>query len=123
MVLNKILQSEHETIFIEAESLWMEHVLSQLGEENFRMLKKLPSRVLEEMRGFIRRNSLAVVAYRIENKKPLHCCCSKCLKAHLIKRSNELHLSRNVESVLNKIFDCDEGHESYYLDGGDLVEI
>ncbi|MBU1051290.1 MAG: hypothetical protein KJ718_01915 [Nanoarchaeota archaeon] len=122
MVLKKVYAKFEDTIFIEAESLWMEHVLSQIGQDSFKRLRNLPNELLDEMRSFIKRNSLAIVAYRIESRKPLHYCCSKCLKAHLFKKCQDLGLE-NYQNAISKIFECEAGHEGYYLDNKKLIGI
>ncbi|MFH1802383.1 MAG: hypothetical protein ABH864_02930 [archaeon] len=121
MVLKKISQAIEDTVFIEAESLWMEHVLSQMGESNFKRLRNLPEEILDEMRGFIKRNSLAIIAYRIDGRKPLHCCCSRCLKAHLARKCREMGYDEHGKAV-ERMFDCEMGHDGYYVDNSELFK-
>lgn len=121
MVLKKISQQIEDTVFIEAESLWMEHVLSQMGGDNFKKLRNLPEEILDEMRKFIERNSLAVVAYRIEGRKPLDYCCSRCLKAHLSRKCKEMGYDEH-EKAIGGMFDCEAGHEGYYVDNSELFK-
>ncbi|MFH1290799.1 MAG: hypothetical protein ABIH92_05330 [Nanoarchaeota archaeon] len=122
MVLKKLSPALENTIFIEAESLWMEHILSRIGQDSFKRLRNLPNELLDEMRSFIRRNSLAIVAHRIETRKPLYCCCTKCLKAHLFKKCDDFGLNNHKNAVLG-IFECEIGHEGYYVDDETLVKI
>lgn len=122
MVTKKISQAIEDTVFIEAESLWMEHVLSQLGEVEFRKLREMPREVLDEMKGFIQRNSLAVIAYRVEGRKPLHCCCSRCLKAHLERVCKDFGLPEEIKKV-SEIFNCESGHGGYYIDNSELFKV
>lgn len=121
MVLKNVYRAAENTVFIEAESLWVDQVLSRMRREDFSMLSSLPEKILNEAREFIKRNSLVVVAYKVENRKPLHCCCARCLKAHLIKKCDELDMKKH-KTKLSEIFRCETGHYGYYVDDSRLIK-
>ncbi|MBU0907487.1 MAG: hypothetical protein KKD18_04635 [Nanoarchaeota archaeon] len=122
MVFKTISQAIEDTVFVEAESLWMEHVVSELDEGDFQAIGEMPREILEEMRKFVERNSLVIIAYRIDGRKPLHCCCSRCLKAHLIKKCKERGFGEQGK-VISRMFNCETGHNGYYIDDSELFEV
>lgn len=81
----------------------------------------LPAKLVHSARSFLRRNPVAVVAHRIDNHEPIHCCCGRCLKAHLIKKCNENKMTRQKEKVL-KLLPCEIGHDGYYKDGARILK-
>src|SRR3989338_9637177 len=136
MVLKKYYQAIEDTVFIEAEGL-QTNPSFYIGEGNLKKLGSLPKEILNETKSFIKRNSLAVVAYKIENHKPLHCCCSRCLKARLMRKCDELGMKdkpsvsihspkhgqvKEHKKIISEIFDCETGHDGYYLDGSKLFK-
>lgn len=122
MVLKKLFQAVEEKVFAAEGGLWMEQVLSQIGEGSIEGAKTLPENLVVEMRDFIKRNSLAIVAYKIEGRKPLYCCCPRCLKAHLMRKCRESGFG-NYKKAIGKMFDCEIGHGEYYMDGSELSRI
>jgi len=76
-----------------------------------------------EIRNFVKRNSLGVFASRISDKKEIHYCCPRCLKAFAMKKSEEMKLSPLVSNSVVSMFDCEWGHEGFYIDGDELVEV
>ncbi|MBU0761054.1 MAG: hypothetical protein KJ600_02400 [Nanoarchaeota archaeon] len=104
MVLEKIYPAAEEWVFVDGEF-------------------DLPQKLLKEIRGFVKRNSLGAVAYRIENKEPVSYCCQRCLKAHLSKKVKRMNLDKNVMKKLTVLLDCESGHGGYYVDGVRLVRV
>ena len=112
MVIKKISKALESTIFIGA------NLLNKIDK-----LAKIPWGLLKEADKFIRRNSLIVVAHRIEDKRPIHECCESCLEAHLIKKANEMKFDNDVKRNIKQVFNCEIGHEGYYLDKGRLIRV
>lgn len=83
----------------------------------------VPKKLLNEVMKFRERNALAILAYRLKDKKPVHYCCPRCLKAYLIKKTRELKLGEEAERMLNKMLKCETGHEGYFIDGNHLIKI
>ena len=83
-------------------------------------LTNIPESLLKEADSFMKRNSLAVVACNIHNKELVHECCPSCLEAHLIRKAKELGLGKEK---IQKIFECEIGHEGYYLDKEEVIKI
>ena len=83
-------------------------------------LTNIPESLLKEADSFMKRNSLAVVACNVHNKEPVYECCHCCLEAHLIRKARELGLEKEE---IQKIFECEIGHEGYYLDKEEVIKI
>jgi|SRR3989344_1653062 len=73
--------------------------------------------LIAEIDGFIKRNN---VAKPIEE---MHTSCPRCLKAHAVKRANELGADLKTIRHISKIFDGEVGHEGYYMDADELVRL
>ncbi len=89
---------------------------------NLTKITNIPESLIKDARDFMKRNSCAVVACNIENKEHIHECCPSCLEAHILKRANELGLNKERQEI-KKLFECEIGHEGYYMDKGKLLEI
>ncbi|MBX4196021.1 hypothetical protein KW805_00330 [Candidatus Pacearchaeota archaeon] len=79
----------------------------------------LPSALLEEMKEFMERNTLAVS--RQAGKKKIH-CCTRCLKAHALKTAKEMNFLY-LEKLIDRIIEAEAGHNGYYMDEDDLIKI
>ena len=100
------------------------HLWPSINQRCLQELSKLPEELLLEIKSFAERNSLTVVASRIEDKEPLYSCCLKCLKAHILKKTNKKNPEESSGGFLDRIFGCGKvGHNGYYLDGGRLIRI
>jgi len=121
MVLKKIYQATEGTVFVEAESLCFDGVLEGENSKDYEKSRILPEKLLDEVRSFVKRNSLAVVACEVGERRQIHCCCPRCLKAHLIKKCDKLGLIE-YKQRLSRIFKCKTGHDGYYLDGSKLFK-
>ena len=109
MILKKFTIASEYTISIELE------VLNNLN----RISQKLSS----EAEAFKERNSLVAIGYNIESKKPINGCCPHCLKAHLLKKAEELNSGKAIREIVTKMHSCETGHHGYYLDEGKLIKI
>lgn len=105
------------------ERSWLEHMRSRVGKRQFENLFLLSPRLLREMELFTRRNSLVIVAHTLKDMAPMHCCCERCLKAHLLKKTKEFALDKGYEKVVERLFECDAGHEGYYLDKNKMFRV
>jgi hypothetical protein len=83
----------------------------------------IPQALIEEIEDFTERNSIAIIAHTIPERKPIHRCCPQCLKAHIIKTAQELRLNRIVITNLIKSLTCETGHKNYYLDEEKLIQV
>ncbi len=81
----------------------------------------LPSALIEEIEDFAERNSLAVVGHTLHDRRPLHRCCPACLKAHILKVSEELNLNRKLVFQLSRTLPSPIGHNGYYIDEDKLI--
>ena len=73
----------------------------------------IPDDLIVELEDFAERNSIV-------NSPSVTCC--RCLKAHALKQAEKETLSKSTKDFLMQIFDCEEGHNGYYLDGGRLIK-
>ena len=71
--------------------------------------------LIAEADAFIGRNSC------VEHRSDAY--CPHCLKAHMIKKAEELGLTEDTIEYLNEIMPGEVGHEGYYLDIDELVEV
>jgi hypothetical protein len=79
--------------------------------------------LFSEAVAFRERNGLVVVASSVKGKKPIFQCCPQCLKAHLLKKAEEMDLSKAVREVIREMAEVETGHYGYYVDDGMLVRI
>lgn len=70
--------------------------------------------LIGEAEDFIRRN--------LKEENHYH-CCQRCLKAHLIKKADELELGGRVKRFINRMISGEAGHNGYYMDGDKLIRI
>ncbi len=84
---------------------------------------KFSRTILKEAETFRERNSIAVLGHTLSGRKPIHKCCPNCLKAHLIKKAEELNLDRDLREVLFSMVEYETGHYGYYLDDGKLIKV
>jgi hypothetical protein len=82
----------------------------------------LPTALIEELEDFTERNSLAIMAYSLPDRKPIHKCCPQCLKAHIIKTAKDLKIGKHEVKLISSLFNCKAGHNGYYLDLDNLVK-
>ncbi len=97
-----------------------------IGVNIFNKLTKItniPDLLIKEADSFIKRNSLAVIACDIHSKEHINECCPSCLEAHLIRKAKELGLNKNHKEAIQKIFECEIGHNGYYIDRERLVRV
>ena len=119
MVLKKLSQLLNGD-FVDADSLSVSHAFS-LG--SVAMLGRLPEKLMSSMASFIKRNSLAIIGSSLSDKKPIHSCCPRCLKAYALRKAEEEGLNEEVKDELTVIFECERGHGGYYLDRGKLIRV
>ena len=49
--------------------------------------------------------------------------CPNCLKAHMIKKAEEIGLTEETIKFINKIMPGEVGHDGYYIDDGELMKV
>ena len=76
--------------------------------------------VMQEISEFKKRNSLSQDVKGIG--LVIKDCCPRCLKAHLLKVAKSANLSDEV-SLYAEGLDCEEGHNGYYMDNGNLIAL
>jgi len=79
----------------------------------------VPEILIAELEDFAARNSINGLH---RDKMKSH-CCTRCLKAHALRKSDELGLNKKARTFLEELFECEEGHDGYYLDRESLIEI
>lgn len=84
----------------------------------------LPDNLIAEMESFTERNSIVSIEAQVgKSRAELNRCCPRCLKAHALKTGKEIGLDKLSLSFISGLFECELGHEGYYLDGDSLVKI
>jgi hypothetical protein len=79
----------------------------------------IPDILIAELEDFAVRNSVNALH---KKKNEMH-CCTRCLKAHAKRKSDELGLNKKAREFLISLFQCEEGHNGYYLDKENLIEV
>ena len=79
----------------------------------------LPHRLLLELHAFVRRNRVVDLG----DEFTIDHCCKRCLKAFLLERAEDHGLSGEQLTFLDTYFSCETGHDGYYLDGDDLLNL
>ena len=98
-----------------------EEILSKLSDKIYSLEIQSPYKILNKIKSFIKRNSLAIT--KKSNGKPtIHFCCN-CLKAYIIKIAKENNLGKNITNSLTIVLNCSLGHDGYYLDADKLMKI
>jgi hypothetical protein len=93
----------------------LEYAIS-LERMDFYLKNSVPEVLLKELEDFVLRNSVVV-------HEEKHKCCDKCLKAHALSKARWIKLDSRALANLAGVFDCEEGHDGYYLDGKELRKI
>jgi hypothetical protein len=89
-----------------------------LLEQKLRALKKgflITDDLIAQAESFIERNK------HIENRHDSY--CPSCLKAHIMKKAQELGLTEETIDYLNKTLPGEVGHNGYYMDNDELIEV
>jgi len=79
----------------------------------------IPDILIAELEDFAARNAVNGLH---KDKLKMH-CCTRCLKAHALRKSDEIGLDRKTKVFLANLFECEEGHNGYYLDKERVIEI
>jgi hypothetical protein len=81
----------------------------------------IPLSLIEEMDRFVVRNALVDLGKRRNgNLKYGFKCCNRCLKAFALGKARELGLNQETIGIIDALFDCETGHDGYYLDADNL---
>jgi len=108
MVLKKIKTVSEQTIFLEVYGFGFD---------------KIPRSLLHEINIFTLRNPVMEVASKVRSRSPVYGCCSRCLKAYLIRRARAEGYGKEVEEAIGEMLKCEIGHHGYFMDGEDLVKV
>lgn len=86
----------------------------------------IPLELIKEMDGFVARNVLVDLGENTKlNTGGSKCrfrCCNRCLKAFALSKAKDMCLSAETTELLDALFDCETGHDGYYLDAGNLSD-
>ncbi|MEK6849957.1 MAG: hypothetical protein AABX85_00085 [Nanoarchaeota archaeon] len=83
----------------------------------------IPDDLIAELESFIKRNSLNRLVLKEDCAAKIHECCPRCLKAHMIKKAEEMGISYEGKEFLVSFMKGEVGHNSYYLDKDKLIKI
>ena len=83
-----------------------------------------PEEFINKIKKYARRNAFTL-DYTIHDgeRETIKVCCSKCLKAHVLEKAKEMGLGDDVMDKLDEIFECETGHNGYYIDKEELKKI
>lgn len=95
-----------------------------VNSQKSRLIKRLslPNEFLRDLEDFEERNSLVVEpnAAHVHHKGV---CCSRCLKAYALAKAREMRFACDKIAPLFVLMNCEAGHNGYYEDSGQLVEV
>lgn len=102
-------------IYLAAEGTFL------VGAKVYKKLSNISKKLFLEAVNFGRRNKLIERARAIE--EPVQECCPHCLKAHLLKKAEEMNDGRSIRQLIMKMAEYRNGHDGYYMDGDKLIKI
>jgi hypothetical protein len=82
----------------------------------------IPEVLVKQMDNFVERNAIidlgknAVSNGKDSEVQGRYKCCQSCLKAFALIKASEMKLGQDTIDLLDAMFDCDTGHDGYYLD-------
>ncbi|MAG38292.1 hypothetical protein CMI45_02815 [Candidatus Pacearchaeota archaeon] len=124
MVLKNNLQQTSETLY-ERETI-VEH---EVEEMIYEILEKsdwsVSGKLIDEIKKYANKNSFVFDSYSIHDNEDVtvKVCCIKCLKAHALAKAKELELNSDLIRVLEEVFNCDTGHNGYYLNREKAIKV
>lgn len=83
----------------------------------------IPDDLIAELELFAQRNSLKEIIEDENQRELIDGCCPRCLKAHMLKTAERLGISLEGRQFLSMFMRGEVGHQGYYLDGEELIEI
>lgn len=83
------------------------------------VLKLVPLELKDESLIFIERNHIPIPSLL---KKKTKVICPRCLKAHLVHKARKMN-NHLLENAVYDSFDCEIGHNGYYLDKEKVIKI
>ena len=86
-------------------------------------INSISKKLFLEAQAFRERNGIVAIASSLKDEKPIYKCCPSCLKAHLLKKAEEMNLGRAVREIIRNMATYETGHRGYYLDGGELIKV
>ena len=79
----------------------------------------IPDDLISELESFAERNRISQREFGTFDAAPY---CPRCLKAHAIRTAKTMGMDKEYLTVLNDFFDCEAGHNGYYMDGEEILE-
>ncbi len=119
----KISQSVSETPF-EGNSLVESEIELLLRKVSIDKKIEIPYEFIKEINEYARRNSFTF-DYTIHKNKTsnIRVCCTQCVKAHALEKSKQMKLGKEISDAIEEMFECETGHNGYYIDKEDLKKI
>lgn len=82
----------------------------------------LSSELKKEQAAFCKRNAIVKITHSLFRNESYE-CCPNCLKAHLLKKAEEMDSGKDISNILHSMVEHETGHYGYYLDDGELIKI
>ncbi len=83
----------------------------------------IPDLLISEIEKFNKSNYIALTESPLNKERYIYHSCPRCLKAHTLKKAQEIGLDEAAINYVSQLFDCEKGHHGYYLDNEELKEI
>ena len=83
-----------------------------------------PEEFINEVKRYAKRNAFTL-DYTIHDrqKNKIRVCCSQCLKAHALEKARKMNLGNELIKKIEEMFECEAGHNGYYIDKEELKKI
>ena len=108
MVLKRVSQAAEDTFLI--------------GVKVLHSLKGISRKLFLEAEAFMQRNRIVDLSSLEDNEINLE-CCPHCLKAHLLKKADEMNLGKATREIIISMGELQTGHDGYYLDKEKIVKL
>ena len=95
-----------ETFFL--KRLMINSRIATLGK-----IIEIPNELIDSLKDFVERNP----------SPGTNQCCPKCFKAYALKKLGEMKLNSRTRRFVESLYECDVGHDGYYLDEDKLVKV
>jgi hypothetical protein len=80
----------------------------------------IPDDFIAEVESFVKRNLIKIP---INEEEFLYKSCTRCLKAHIMKKSTEFGLDKGTISFLEQMLGGETGHHGHYMDEDELIRV
>ncbi len=90
----------------------------ELKGGSLEIIEEVSFKLGKEISLFMKRNMIECDTLDSNGKiSKKYTCCNRCLKAYLLERAREWAVGEGVFGFIEAFFNCETGHDGYFLDG------